>query len=42
MPEVNRMALRFFAIPVNDAASFETELNGFLAQHKVVSVDRFV
>jgi hypothetical protein len=40
VPEVNRIALRFFAIPVNDAAAFEQELNGFLARHKVVSIDR--
>jgi superfamily II DNA helicase RecQ len=34
------MALRFFAIPVHDSAPFEQELNGFLARHKVVSIDR--
>jgi len=34
------MALRFFTIPVNDAAPFEQELNGFLARHRVVSIDR--
>ena len=34
------MPLRFFAIPVNDCAASEQELNGFLARHKVLSVDR--
>ena len=36
----NRMALRFFVIPVHDSGAFEQELNGFLASHKVVSIDR--
>ena len=34
------MPLRFFAVPVHDSSGFEQELNGFLAQHKVVSIDR--
>jgi len=34
------MALRFFAVPVNDSGAFEQDLNGFLASHKVVSIDR--
>ena len=34
------MALRFFVVPVHDSGSFEQELNGFLASHKVVSIDR--
>lgn len=34
------MALRFFVVPVRDAGAFEQELNGFLAGHKVVSIDR--
>jgi hypothetical protein len=36
----NRMALRFFVVPVHDLGIFEQELNGFLASHKVVSIDR--
>ncbi len=32
--------MRFFTIPVNDAVTFEQELNGFLARHKVMSIDR--
>ena len=34
------MPLRFFAVPARDSSGFEQELNGFLAQHKVVSIDR--
>lgn len=34
------MALRFFVVPVHNSGAFEQELNGFLAGHKVVSVDR--
>lgn len=34
------MALRFFVVPVHDPGAFEQELNGFLASHKVVSIDR--
>ena len=34
------MALRFFVVPVNDSGDFEQDLNGFLASHKVVSIDR--
>jgi superfamily II DNA helicase RecQ len=34
------MALRFFVVPVHDSSAFEQELNGFLAGHKVVSIQR--
>jgi hypothetical protein len=34
------MGLRFFAIPVRDSSACEQELNGFLARHKVVSIER--
>ncbi len=34
------MAFKFFTIPVSDAAVAEAELNGFVRQHKVLSVDR--
>lgn len=34
------MALRFFIVPVNDSGAQEQELNGFLAAHKVLSVER--
>ena len=34
------MPLRFFSIPVIDGDASEQELNGFLARHKVLSVDR--
>jgi len=34
------MALRFFVVPVHDSSVFEQELNGFLAGHKVVSIQR--
>src|SRR5277367_557878 len=34
------MGLRFFVVPVHDSGAFEQELNGFLAGHKVVSIDR--
>ncbi len=34
------MALRFFVVPVYDSGGFEQELNGFLARHKVLSIDR--
>ena len=34
------MGLRLFVIPVHDSSAFEQELNGFLARHKVVSIDR--
>jgi hypothetical protein len=34
------MGLRFFVVPVRDPSAFEQELNGFLARHKVVSIDR--
>jgi hypothetical protein len=37
------MAYRVFTLPVNDPGAAETELNGFLASHRVLSVDqRFV
>jgi hypothetical protein len=34
------MALRFCAVPVHDSSTFEQQLNGFLASHRVVSIDR--
>ena len=34
------MRLKFFAVPVFDSAAAEEELNAFLAQHRVLSVDR--
>jgi hypothetical protein len=34
------MALQFFVVPVHDSGGFQQELNGFLARHKVVSIDR--
>ncbi len=34
------MGLRFFAVPVRDSSACEQELNGFLAGHKVVSIER--
>ena len=34
------MPLRFFSVPVHDSSTFEQELSGFLASHKVVSIDR--
>jgi hypothetical protein len=36
----NSMGLQFFAVPVHDSSAFEQELSGFLARHKVVSIDR--
>jgi hypothetical protein len=37
------MAYRVFTLPVRDPGAAETELNGFLASHRVLSVDqRFV
>jgi len=36
----NSMGLRFFVAPVHDSSAFEQDLNGFLAGHKVVSIDR--
>jgi hypothetical protein len=36
----NGMGLRFFVVPVHDSSAFEQDLNGFLARHKVVSIDR--
>ena len=36
------MAYRLFTLPVNDARSAEPELNGFLASHRVLSVDQVV
>jgi len=37
-----RMGLRFFVGPVHNSSAFEQDLNGFLAGHKVVSIDRYV
>jgi hypothetical protein len=34
------MTLRFFAVPVRDSSTFEQQVNGFLASHKVVSINR--
>jgi len=34
------MGLRFFVVPVHDSSAFEQDLNGFLARHKVVPIDR--
>ena len=34
------MALRFFVVPVRDSGVFEQDFNGFLAGHKVVSIQR--
>jgi hypothetical protein len=34
------MACRVFTLPVHDPGAAETELNGFLASHRVLSVDR--
>ena len=34
------MALKFFVVPVMDAASSEMDANGFLGCHRVISVDR--
>jgi HRDC domain-containing protein len=34
------MAYRVFTLPVHDPGATETELNGFLASHRVLSVDR--
>jgi hypothetical protein len=34
------MAYRVFTLPVHDPGAGETELNGFLASHRVLSVDR--
>jgi superfamily II DNA helicase RecQ len=36
------MALPFFVVPVHDSGAFEQELNGFLASHRVVSIDQGV
>ena len=33
------MAYRVFTLPVHDPGAAETELNGFLASHRVLSVD---
>ena len=34
------MPLKFFAVPAAMSAEAEAELNGFLAGHRVVSIDR--
>ena len=34
------MAYRVFTLPVHDPGAAETELNGFLASHRVLSIDR--
>jgi hypothetical protein len=34
------MSLKFFIVPVLDSPVFKDELNGFLASHQVLSMDR--
>lgn len=34
------MSLKFFVVPVHDSIASEEELNGFLASHKILSIDR--
>ena len=34
------MAYRVFTLPVHDPGAAETDLNGFLASHRVLSIDR--
>jgi len=34
------VALRFFVVPVRDSSGAEQDLNGFLAFHEVLSIDR--
>ena len=34
------MGLRFFTFPLRNGEDAERELNGFLASHKVLSIDR--
>jgi len=34
------MSLKFFVVPVQDSIASEEELNGFLASHKILSIDR--
>ena len=34
------MSLKFFVVPVQDSIASEDELNGFLASHKILSIDR--
>jgi hypothetical protein len=34
------MTYRVFTLPVHDPGAAESELNGFLASHRVLSVDR--
>ncbi len=34
------MSFKFFTVPIQDSGTAETELNGFLRSHRVLSVDR--
>jgi len=34
------MSLKFFVVPVHHSIASEEELNGFLASHKILSIDR--
>ena len=34
------MRMKFFAVPASDPVQAEAELNQFLAQHRVMSLDR--
>ncbi len=36
----DKMAFKFFTVPIQSSAAVEAELNGFLSNHKVLSVDR--
>jgi len=37
---LSAMPLKFFIVPVLDAAPAEAEINAFLARHRVVAIDR--
>ena len=37
---LNKMAFKFFTVPIQDSGSAEAEINGFLRSHRVLSVDR--
>ena len=36
----DKMAFKFFTVPIQSSAAVEAELNRFLSNHKVLSVDR--
>jgi len=36
----NRVPFKFLFVPLRDSAAAEAELNGFLAQHRVLAVER--